>query len=198
LSPYGFAIKTKSHAAYDTDQWLAFYEEGLDYILELNALGIPAVEQYAAIVLKKMLTSEDPGYVDLASPARIGIGAIVYNYDGDVYASDEGRMLAEMGNTAFRLGNVHRDSYADIMLSDALLGPLEESFTLSAPMCSDCAFEPFCGADPVFHHATMGDSVGHKSLSAFCRRNMGVFRLLLDRYESDAAARKTFLSWGGR
>ena len=38
----------------------------------------------------------------------------VYNYDGDVYAADEGRMLAEMGDTSFRLGNVHADSYADL------------------------------------------------------------------------------------
>ncbi len=198
LSPYGFAIKTKSYAAYDTDRWLAFYEEGLDYILELNAQGLPMTEVYAAIVLKKMLTSEDPGYVDLASPARIGIGAIVYNYDGDVYASDESRMLGEMGDTSFRLGNLHRDSYADIMLSDALLGPLEESFTLSVPMCSDCAFEPYCGSNPVFHQATMGDTVGRKPLSAFCRRNMAIFRMLIERYEHDSFAREVFLSWGGR
>ena len=74
-----------------------------------------------------MLTNDDPGYVDLTSPAGIGIGALVYNYDGDVYASDEGRMLAEMGDTTFRLGNLHRDSYEEIMLSEALLEPLEES-----------------------------------------------------------------------
>jgi His-Xaa-Ser system radical SAM maturase HxsB len=198
LSPYGFAVKTKSHAAYDVDRWLAFYEDGLDYILELNAQGVPVVEQYAAIVLKKMLTNEDPGYVDLASPARIGIGALVYNYDGDVYASDEGRMLAEMGDTSFRLGNLHQDPYAEMLLSEALLGPLEESFTLSAPMCSDCAFEPYCGSDPVFHHATQRDPVGRKPLSAFCRRNTRIFRLLLDRYENDSAARDIFLRWAGR
>ena len=39
LSPYGFAIKTKSFAAYGVDRWLPFYEEGLDYIIELNAQG---------------------------------------------------------------------------------------------------------------------------------------------------------------
>jgi His-Xaa-Ser system radical SAM maturase HxsB len=198
LSPYGFAIKTKSHAAYDVDRWLAFYEEGLDYILELNREGLPVVEHYASIVLKKMLTNEDPGYVDLASPARIGIGALVYNYDGDVYASDEGRMLAEMGDHTFRLGNVHEHSYSELLLSDALLGPLEDSFTGSAPMCSECAFEPYCGSDPVFHHATTGDAVGRKPLSAFCRRNMRIFRLLLDRYESDPFARDVFLGWAGR
>lgn len=195
LSPYGFAIKTKSFDAYGVDRWLPFYEEGLDYIVELNAQGVPMVEQYAAVILKKMLTNDDPGYVDLTSPSGIGIGAIVYNYDGDVYASDEGRMLAEMGDTTFRLGNLHRDSYEEIMLSDALLAPLDESFAASAPMCSDCAFEPYCGADPVYHHATTGDYLGRKPSSGFCRRNMSIFKLLLDRYESDPAARALFRTW---
>lgn len=195
LSPYGFAIKTKSFAAYDVDAWLPFFEEGLDYVIELNRSGVPMVEQYSGIILKKMLTNDDPGYVDLTSPAGIGIGAIVYNYDGDVYASDEGRMLAEMGDKTFRLGNLHRDSYEEIMLSDALLRPLEESFTQSAPMCSDCAFEPYCGADPTYHHATSGDFVGRKPVSGFCRRNMAIFKLLLDRYESDPFTRSLFQTW---
>ncbi len=198
LSPYGFAVKTKSYSAYDAERWLEFYEEGLDYVLELNEQGVDFTERYAATILKKMLTNEDPGYVDLTSPSGIGIGAIVYNYDGDVYASDEGRMLAEMGDTTFRLGNVHTDSYADIMLSEALLQPLEESFALSAPMCNDCAFEPYCGADPVYHYATSGDFVGRKPLSDFCRRNMTIFKLLLDKYENDASARSVFLEWAGR
>jgi His-Xaa-Ser system radical SAM maturase HxsB len=198
LSPYGFAIKTKAHAAYDAERWLEFYEQGLAYILALNADGIPIVERYAAIILKKMLSNDDPGYVDLASPARIGIGALLYNYDGDVYASDEARMLAEMGDTSFRLGNLHTDSYEQIMLSEALLAPLEQSFTLSAPMCSDCAFEPYCGSDPVFHHATSGDFLGHKPSSDFCRRNMHIFKLLLDYYEHDPNARSVFQRWAAQ
>jgi His-Xaa-Ser system radical SAM maturase HxsB len=195
LSPYGFAIKTKAHAAYDVERWLEFYEEGLAYILELNAQGAPMMELYASLALKKMLTNVDPGYVDLASPARIGIGAVVYNYDGDVYASDEGRMLAEMGDETFRLGNVHEDGFEEIFLAEGLLNAIEESFTWSAPMCSECVYEPYCGADPVFHHATAGDLVGHKALSAFCRRNMAVFRRVLKLYEDDALARRVFQGW---
>jgi radical SAM protein with 4Fe4S-binding SPASM domain len=129
------------------------------------------------------------------SPAGIGIGALVYNYDGFVYASDEGRMLAEMGDYTFRLGNLHADTYAEVLTSEALLAPIEESLALSAPMCSDCAFESYCGADPVYHHATSGDFLGRKPTSSFCQRNMGVFELLLDRYRSDAAARAVFTSW---
>ncbi len=195
LSPYGFAIKTKSFAAYDVERWLPFFEEGLDYIIELNKTGVPMVEQYSATILKKMLTNDDPGYVDLTSPAGIGIGALVYNHDGDVYASDEGRMLAEMGDKTFRLGNLHEDSYEEIMLSEALLRPLEESFTLSSPMCQDCAFEPYCGSDPTYHHATEGDYTGRKPTSGFHRRNSAIFRSLLERYEADAETRALFRTW---
>jgi His-Xaa-Ser system radical SAM maturase HxsB len=185
ISPYGFALRDRGGAKYDVGRWLEFYAAGLDQIIELNRRGIPMVEIYASIIAKKMLTNTDPGYVDLTSPAGIGIGALVYNYDGDIYASDEGRMLAEMGDRTFRLGNVHDSSYEKVMLSDNLLRPLTESITLSAPMCATCAFEPYCGADPVFHHATTGDFTGHKALSAFCRRNMGVFTLLLRRMRDD-------------
>ena len=104
-------------------------------------------------------------------------------------------MLAEMGDHTFRLGNLNRDSYREIMLSDALLDPLEQSITVSAPMCTDCAFEPFCGADPVFHYATGKDYLGQKPTSDFCTRNMHIFRLLLDRYESDPFARDLFRTW---
>jgi len=176
---------------------LDFYEEGLEYIIELNRQGVDLCEVYASIVAKKVFTNEDPGYVDLRSPAGLGIGALVYNYNGEVYASDEGRMLAEMNDHTYRLGTV-QSSYSEIMLSDQLLESLDQSFTTSAPMCSTCAFEPYCGADPVFHHATMGDPVGHKAFSDFCRRNMGIFSLILMRARDDAFTRRLLYRWANR
>lgn len=142
-----------------------------------------------------MLTSSDPGYVDLMSPAGIGIGAVVYNYDGAVYASDESRMLAEMGHDRFKLGNVLTNTYEDIFLSNNLLDPLEESFAYSAPMCNDCAFEPYCGADPVFHFSRFGDFLGRKPESEFCRRNMDIFRYLIERMEGDPFVKRLFMQW---
>lgn len=195
LSPYGFAVKTKWISSYDADEWLDFYFQGLDYIIELNANGYPITEFYAATILSKMLTSFEPGYVDLRSPAGLGIAAAIYNYDGDIYASDEGRMLAEMGDKTFRLGNVHSDSYEAIFLSDALLDPLEQSFAASAPMCAECAYEPYCGADPVYHHATQGDFIGRKPSSQFCSRNMAIFRRLITMMRNDDVIRRLFLRW---
>lgn len=194
LSPYGFAVKTKWFASYEADEWLDFYFDGLDYIIELNLAGIFFKEFMATTILKKILTPYATSYVDLMSPAGIGIAAVVYNYDGDVYASDEGRMLAEMGDQTFKLGNVHRNTYEEIFTSEALLKPLEESLTRSVPMCSECAFEPFCGAEPVFHHATQGDFIGHKPTSAFCNRNMAIFNRLFTLLD-DPEKRPILESW---
>jgi hypothetical protein len=44
---------------------------------------------------------------------------LVYNYDSDIYVSDEGRMLAEMGDSRFRMGSVH-EPLATLQQSDAM------------------------------------------------------------------------------
>ncbi|MCA9806285.1 MAG: His-Xaa-Ser system radical SAM maturase HxsB, partial [Cyanobacteria bacterium HKST-UBA02] len=195
LSPYGFAMKTQWYQAYDVSDWLDFYFRGLDYIIELNKNGHEFTEYYAAIILNKMFSATGTGYVDLQSPAGIGIAGIVFNYDGYVYASDESRMLAEMGDTKFRLGKLGRDSYEAIMTSDALLDTLECTMTECMPSCSDCGFQPFCGSDPLYHYATQKDPVGHKALSGFCKKNMAIFRRLITLMEDDPAARSVLLSW---
>ncbi len=195
LSPYGFAITTRQSEKYNTDQWLTFFKKGLDYIIEINKQGYFLKETYTVIILRKMLTPFSAGYVDLQSPAGAGIAAVVYNYDGDVYASDESRMLAEMGDKKFRLGNVIDDSYEAIFGSDTLLDILEETTLESVPICSECAFKPYCGADPNYHYATQKDIVGNKATSGFCRKNMEIFRHLITLLEDNSEARRILFSW---
>lgn len=195
LSPYGFAIKTRQAYKYDVDRWFEFYKEGLNYVLEINRQGYPFVELFASMIINKIFSPFGTGYVDLQSPSGLAISAIVYNYDGDIYASDEARMLAEMGDKSFKLGSVHHDSYEDVILSDTVLDTLEVTLSESLPMCNDCGFLPYCGTDPVYHYATQGDAVGHKATSGFCSKNMKIFRYLFTLLEDDPEARKILLSW---
>lgn len=195
LSPYGFALKTSKLVGYSIDEFLAFYEESLRYILELNKQGIHLVESYAQIILTRILTPFATGFVDLQSPAGAGVGVAVYNYDGDVYASDESRMLAEMGDMTFRLGNVHSDSYEQIFGGELLQQIVASSCVESLPGCADCAFQTFCGADPVFAHATQGDMVGHMPTSDFHKKNFSIIKLLLNLYYSDPVIKKIFWAW---
>ncbi|MDQ7989632.1 MAG: His-Xaa-Ser system radical SAM maturase HxsB [Candidatus Dactylopiibacterium sp.] len=194
LSPYGFALKTRFFRAYNAERWLQFYDEALDYIIELNRQGLDFREYYASTVLTKMLTCRDPGYVDLRSPAGIGMAGVIYNYNGTVYASDESRMLAEMKDDTFLLGTVD-DSFETLYTNETFLQAIDETFSYSAPMCTDCAFEPWCGADPVFHWRQHQDMVGRKPESEFCQRNMHIFRGLIARMEQDPFVRRLFTRW---
>jgi radical SAM protein with 4Fe4S-binding SPASM domain len=151
------------------------------------------------MVLTKILTPWPIGFVDLQSPSGAGIGVVVYNYDGDVYASDESRMLAEMGQHTFRLGNVLQDGYTEIFFGDTMQQIAAASCNESLAGCSDCAYQPYCGADPVRHFSTQGDIFGHRPSSGFCQKNMGVikhlFNLLLSK---DPELERIFWAWINR
>jgi len=195
LSPYGFAIKTRQMERYDFERFFTFYKEAIDYILEINRAGLPFVEAYSSIVLTKVFSGKPTAYVDLQSPSGMVTGALVYNYDGGVYVSDEGRMLAEMGDDTFRVGDVLSSSYEEVLLNPVFHAALEESLIEGAPECYECAFQPYCGSDPVYHYATQGDWVGHKAFSAFCARTKSVTRYLLQKIEERPENREILLGW---
>jgi His-Xaa-Ser system radical SAM maturase HxsB len=185
ISPYGFALKTKNQTGYEMQRFLEFYKQGLAHILDINRSGYRLAEVYSQILLSKILTPNGTGYVDLQSPAGAAWNVLVYNYNGEVFASDESRMLAEMQDWTFRLGNVHRDTRRSLFTSDAALRMFEASCNQSLAGCSDCAFQSYCGADPIYHHATQGDMYGHRPTSGFCTRNMEVIKHLFSFIEED-------------
>lgn len=195
LSPFGFAVKTGAIGSYSMDEWLDFYKRALDYIFRLNQMGTPFREEYAALLLRKILTPFPTGYVDLQSPAGIGISCLAFNYDGSIYASDEARMLAEMQDHTFRLGHLATDTFDSILSSDALADLLSRTMAESVPMCADCGIQPYCGSDPVYHHATQGDAVGNKPQSGFCQKNMGIVKLLVGLLEDDKRTGAILHSW---
>jgi His-Xaa-Ser system radical SAM maturase HxsB len=196
ISPYGFAIKSQAKTGYEMERFLGFYKKGLEHILEINRSGYRLSEIYTQLLLSKILTPHGTGYVDLQSPAGAAWNVLVYNYDGDVFASDESRMLAEMKDWTFRLGNVHRDTRHSLFTSEPALRMFEASCNQSLLGCSDCAFQSYCGADPIYHHATQGDMYGHRPTSGFCQRNMEVIKHLFALVkEDDPITMGIFWSW---
>jgi His-Xaa-Ser system radical SAM maturase HxsB len=195
ISPYGFAVKNEAKNKYEMEKFLVFYKKALNRILEYNLNGEFFAEDYATIILRKILTPFPVGYVDLNSPTGAVTNVIVFNYDGAVFASDESRMLAEMKDFTFRLGHLDHDSYEDIFYGEKARQIVEAGTNESLPGCSDCAFQPYCGADPVHNHATQGDMVGYRPTSTFCQRNMEIIRYLIELMDSDKKIRKIFETW---
>lgn len=195
ISPYGFARKTRRTIGYEMSEFVAFYGEALDYILDLNRGGEPLVETYASILLRHIMTPFPSGYVDLRSPAGAGLGVLVYNYDGKVYPADEARMAAETGDTRFALGTVH-ETLQTLLSSPAMRWLATGSVAETLPGCKDCAFVPYCGADPVYHAAAHGNPIGDRETSDFCTKHKGLFRLLFSHIaDGDEKTMRTFTAW---
>jgi uncharacterized protein len=195
ISPYGFAVRSTAKLGYNAERYLEFFRRGLAHILRLNRAGVAIRESYTSLILRRMLTSYPTGYVDLQSPTGAALGALVYNYDGDIYASDEGRMLAEMGDRTFRLGNVHTSTWDSLFLDSPMLDIAFTTMVEGVPGCSECAFQSWCGSDPVRHHTTQGDFIGHKPTSEFCYRNMETMRHIVRVIEDDPESARILRRW---
>ncbi|MGO4220781.1 His-Xaa-Ser system radical SAM maturase HxsB [Lysobacter sp. TAF61] len=198
LSPYGFARKTQGRHGYAISDFLRFYAIALEHILAVNRSGYAMEESYASLLLSQLMTPFAHGYVDLRSPTGAGLGAVVYDYDGQVYPSDEARMLAAMGDHTFAMGRVDEPVSAWLS-SPAMQQVLAGGVAEALPTCSDCAYVPLCGADPIDHYARQGNVFGHRPSSEFCEKQMGLFDLLLERWEQASAADRLIMEeWASR
>lgn len=194
ISPYGFAAYNEKKNKYQTERFLEFYKIAFKRVLDYNRKGYFIREDYATIILKKILTPFPVGYVDLQSPAGMINNVIVFNYDGKIYASDEARMLAEMNDFTFQLGVLGESTYNDIFYGTKAMEIAETWTNESLAGCSDCAFQPYCGADPVLNHATQGSMYGYRPTNVFCQKNMEIIRYLFELME-DKSTEKIFRSW---
>ena len=168
----------------------------MDYIIELNKKGIFFVEGYAALLLRRMLTPFATGFVDLQSPAGVGIAGAIYDYDGSVYVADEGRMMARFKNYYFRLGNVNEDTYQDMFNGEKLHSIINNACNECLPECAECVFQPYCGADPVRNMSEQGDMVGHRPTNEMCKKNKAIMHYLFELLERhDAEINRIFWSW---
>jgi His-Xaa-Ser system radical SAM maturase HxsB len=178
LDPFGFAEATRKNLGYTIDEFLVFYENALRYIIELNKQGVQVLERNAAIMLCKMIADYDPNYLDLRTPGGAAIGQLAYHPNGNVYSSDEGRMVAAMGDEAFLLGNVFEHGYRDIMGSETVRALILASTNDSQPDCVSCVYKAYCGQQPEYNYKTQGSIFGRMRDSAWCKKHKGIFDIL--------------------
>ena len=196
LNPYGLAKRDKGEIAYPSDLFIEQYKIALDYIIELNVKGIYFVEGFAELLLTRILTPFATGFVDLQSPAGVGISGVIYDYDGNVYVSDEARMMANMGDLKFKMGNVHTNTYQEMFNGAFLRDVIAQSCTECLPGCVDCAFQSFCGADPVRNYSEQGSLMGHRPTNEMCKKTKAVIQYLLELIrQNDPQINDVFWSW---
>lgn len=196
LTPLGCANKNWEEIGYSPEEFLEFYKNAFEYILEINKKGYYLKEGLASIFLRKILDGIATNYMELRSPCGAAIGQIAYYYDGNIYTCDEGRMLAEMGNPAFHLGSIGRDDYDSLMNSKVCKAVCSSSILESLPSCSECVYQPYCGVCPVVNYALDGDIFERHPNGYRCSINKGMLDLIFGylQYENNEI-QHIFRSW---
>lgn len=160
LNPYGFALAEREQFYFDTDEFISFFREAMDYIIEINKSWYHLAEMISSVYISKILTGTDPNFMDIRSPSGPAIGCLAYNYDGSVYASDESRMLARMGINDFCLTPLldsAKETY-DALAQSQVTNILVQTSTLDGlPWYNDHVYKPYIGADTLFAYTQYGN-----------------------------------------
>ncbi len=142
LNKLGFAEKNWAAIGYTPQEFISFWKASVDYIISLNKTGTFFIEESVLFLLKKILRKEDPLYVDLDSPCGAGRSQLAYAPNGDAYTCDEARMI---GDDTFKLGNILRSSFQDVMKHENLFYTSQASLlNLSDYNSPFCAWSGTC------------------------------------------------------
>lgn len=195
LTKLGKADNNWKNIGYEAEEFLEFYRKALDYIIEKNRQGIFLSEGHSNIFLKKILLNQPVNYMELRSPCGGAIGQLAYYYDGNIYTCDEGRMLSEMGNDSFKLGNVYENTYEELMKCECTKAMCVSSCIECLPYCSTCVYMPYCGTCPVINLAQDNNIFTQDPKEYRCKIYGGILDILFNYIENEPDVIEIFKNW---
>lgn len=176
VSSYGFAEEKQAKDISISD-FMVFYKKLIRRILNENLSGTPLIEHFLLIHYKRLLNSPSAAYVDLMAPAGYLKNSILIDYTGNVFGSDEARMVyRKYGADELIIGNIN-NTELNLEHSTQLLA---HSFNFDVPGCSDCVYQGSCGSDPIYHLQDFGEPIGVKSYSRFCELHKSIFDFIFE------------------
>ncbi|MGF0019894.1 His-Xaa-Ser system radical SAM maturase HxsB [Sporofaciens sp. SGI.106] len=195
LTPLGKATVNWQEIGYSAEEFLHFYIKALDVAIQINKRGVFFKEEHAAILLKR-ISGYFVNYMELRSPCGAGIGQLAYYADGNIFTCDEGRMLHEMGDSSFCLGNVMESTYQSIIKTGTCRAVCESSMLETLPSCCDCVYQPYCGTCPVVSFASNGDILEKTPYGYRCKIYSGILDKLFTMFqENDDIIMQILHSW---
>lgn len=196
LTPLGKATKGWEKIGYDPERFIEFYKKAFKYLIQINKEGYYLKEIHASLLLSKIF-GNSVNYMDLRSPCGAGVGQLAYYSNGNIFTCDEGRMLYEMGDNTFCLGNVFDSTYNDLVSSGICKTVCASSVLESIPSCTDCVYQPYCGTCPVVNYALEKDIIEKYPRGYRCRIYTGIldciFEVLAGKDSNDISILKSWI-----
>jgi len=186
----------KRHAAKEsTKAWLAYHRRFVEAVIRHNAVhkDQPIEEYYLAHVLRRIMHGGHNGHTDLRNPAWLARDFLLIDFDGTFYPTDEARMLTRVGVADLSIGSLSAG------LDHDRISAFDDAATNSAdPDCIHCAYQPFCGIDPVDDISRYGRVDLPRHLTEHCRLHMGLFDFAFELlYSPRAEVRASVALWLG-
>ena len=191
---HGFARRKPQADAEASRQWNAFHAGFIEALIAYNfGTGAAIEEYYFTQCLRRVLRLDADNHVDLRNPNFLASDYIVVDYDGQLYPTDEARMLARIGRIDLSVGNV-RDEI-DRQKTDQLNAASLNNFD---PDCIHCVYQPYCGTDIVDDLSRYGRIDLPRPETWFCQRQLGIFDKVFELlYRQDAATKHSLAHWAG-
>jgi len=178
--PIGRALINKE-LLIDDKEYLKFYRNSIDYILFLNIRKkIPVYEKGLKLLLYDILNFHS------ASKRSVDIyNRLAYDYDGNIYPSDELRLIGENGDKTFSLGNVFDDDFKDLLSKDiAKLVMLYQLNKYLLPYCFHCPYNNWCRVPLYYNYASQKSLWGNMLLNQRCSIFRGIFDMIFELLEN--------------
>lgn len=187
----GFARKRHT-ARESTGAWLAYHRRFIDAVIQHNASHEHQIEEYyLAHILRRIMQGCHNGHTDLRNPAWIARDFLLIDFDGTFYPTDEARMLTRVGVADLSIGSLSAGlDHATISVFDSV------STNVTDPDCIHCAYQPFCGIDPIDDISRYGRVDLPRHLTEHYRLHKGLFDLAFELlYSSRSEVRSSVAAW---
>ncbi|MBR1721028.1 MAG: His-Xaa-Ser system radical SAM maturase HxsB [Treponema sp.] len=193
LNNYGCAFQNKS-VYYKLEDYIAAYKNALLYLIERNLNdNICLREEMFSILLRKIFSPFNDGFVDMQNPCALGQMCMIVKQNGDVYPSDESRMISEMGNEYWKMGNVN-DKNCFVTMKEKRNEILENGWLENYTECKDCVYSPFCYADPIKKWYIQ--NIAGEEYESYCGIRKELFRFVFEQiHDADEKKLALFRRW---
>jgi His-Xaa-Ser system radical SAM maturase HxsB len=189
----GFARKRHAGSREQSEAWRDYHRAFVRSIIARNWQDRSRVleESYLSICLRRVFQPGRDRYVDLRNPNLMGLDYIVVDHDGQVYPTDEARMLSRAGVVDLAIGDIEQ----------GWASPRRDMLNFNAtnqfdPACQHCTYQPFCGRDLVDDLSRYGRIDLPRNETEFCRRHLAIFDFIFELiYEADPAVRYSLSRW---
>ncbi len=187
LNVAGFAKDEWKLLGYTPEEFIKYWKEIFNYILELNKKGTRFIETKIATIVQRIVTTRARTFTCFGAPCGALISQIAYKENGDIHVCDESRSM-----NLFCVGNVHTHTYAEIIKkSRKLLGHTCGVNTL----CEACIYHPFCGICAVGTYEGQGNIPPKLAIDHECQIRKAMMDYIFEKLIYDPQAREILLDW---